>query len=202
MAINAGGAPRVARRHNGRRHLFWRRHESGWAASNYLPLACPLPGLSLRPSALSRRPSPFLSAFSLRLSARSSDSARCLPEESLPSGAVPELAAWEAGGVLLVGLVAAATTAARSRPGPATALLVWALSTIRASETPRTAPSSAPMTTSSWPRRRGDRSTGPPRLHEPCLRCRHRMRPNPTRADPAGGWAHLPRWSEDLGSLA
>src|SRR5215211_2709729 len=60
-------------------------------------------------------------------------------------------------GRLLGGLVAAT-----SRPDVATAPLDAALLTIRARATPRTAPSSAPVTTKSWPNRRRDRSTGPP----------------------------------------
>src|SRR4029450_8692347 len=41
-------------------------------------------------------------------------------------------------------------------------LLVPALCTTRARATPRTAPSSAPITTRSWPSRRSDRFTWPP----------------------------------------
>jgi hypothetical protein len=100
----------------------------------------------------------------------------------LPLPGPSDLAAREDDGVVLGGL--AASTAARS-PDPATAVLVSTFSTIRAKAnvTPRTAPSSAPMPTRSWPRRRSDRSTGPPRSSEPCLGCRRRPSPNPTMTD-------------------
>jgi hypothetical protein len=80
-----------------------------------------------------------------------------LPGESLPS---PEPAARDAGGWLVGGL--AASAAPRPGPAAATAVLVWASCTIRPRAVPIRAPSSAPATTRTWPRRRGDRSTGPP----------------------------------------
>jgi hypothetical protein len=75
----------------------------------------------------------------------------------LPS---PEPAARDAGGWLVGGL--AASAAPRPGPAAATAVLVWASCTIRPRAVPIRAPSSAPATTRTWPRRRGDRSTGPP----------------------------------------
>jgi hypothetical protein len=125
-------------------------------------LSLPLPGWSLSwPPGLSRPPSPSLWALPSRLSGRSGDSARCSPEDSLPSVRFPESAARDAGGWLLGGLTT--STAPRARPGAATAVLVWASSTTRPRAAPMRAPSSAPTTTRNWPRRRNDWSTGPPR---------------------------------------
>jgi hypothetical protein len=157
----------------------------GGATSTYLSLPLPLLGLSLpRPAALSSpRLSPSWLAFPSRWSARSADSTRRLAEEPLPSAESAELTAGEAGGWLLGGL--AANTAARSRPRATAALLVSVFSRIRARATPRAAPSSAAIATRSWPRRRSDRSTGPPRSNEPALHCQSRMRPNPTTAHPS-----------------
>ena len=63
--------------------------------------------------------------------------------------------------------VAARRTRGQRRPTPrpraATAVLGWASSTIRPRAVPMRAPTSAPTTTRCWPRRRSDRSTGPPR---------------------------------------
>jgi len=114
-------------------------------------LSLPLPGLSLPPAR-------SFCALPSRLSGRPGGSARWLLEESLPS---PEPAARDGGGWLVRGL--AASAAPRPGPGAATAVLVWASSTIRPRAVPMRAPSSAPTTTKSWPRRRSDRSTGPPR---------------------------------------
>jgi hypothetical protein len=68
------------------------------------------------------------------------------------------------GAVLAPGGIVAS---AAPRPGAATARLVPASSSARPSPTPMRAPSSAPTTTKSGPRRRRDRSTGPPRLDIP-----------------------------------
>ena len=137
----------------------------------YLPLSLPLLGLSCPPAR-------SFCALPSRLSGRPGGSARWLPGESLSS---PEPAARDAEGWLLGGL--AASTA--PRPGPAaTAVLVWASSTIRPRAVPMRAPSSAPTTTKSWPRRRSDRSTGPPRsnttlttLPEPAEAKRRKLEP-------------------------
>jgi hypothetical protein len=120
----------------------------------YLPL--PLL-LSLRLPGLSFPPARSLCALPSRLSGRPGGSARWLPEESLPS---PEPAARDGGGWLVGGL--AARAAPRPGPGAATAVLVWASSAIRPRAVPMRAPTSAPATTRNWPRRRSDRSTGPP----------------------------------------
>jgi hypothetical protein len=77
----------------------------------------------------------------------------------------------------------AANTAARSRPAAPTGLGDSACSTIRAKPTPSMAPSSAPMTTRSWPSWRNERSTKPPTSSGPCLGCRRRARSNPTKPD-------------------
>lgn len=128
-------------------------------------MSLPLPGWSLSwPPGLSRPPSPSLWALPSRLSGRSGDSARCSPEDSLPSVRFPESAARDAGGWLLGGLTA--STAPRARPGAATAVLVWASSTTRPRAAPMRAPSSAPTTTRNWPRRRSGRQ-GPRRTHQP-----------------------------------
>jgi hypothetical protein len=121
----------------------------------YLPL--PLPGLSLPLPGLSLPPARSLCALPSRLAGRPGGAARWLPEESLPS---PEPAARDGGGWLLGGL--AASAAPRPGPGATTAVLVWASSPIRPRAVPMRAPSNAPTTTRNWPRRRSDRSTGPP----------------------------------------
>ena len=116
----------------------------------------PLPGLSLSLPGLSFPPARSFCALPARLSGRPGGSARWLPEESLP---FPAPAARDAGGWLLGGLAASAAP----RPGPAaTAVLGWASSAIRPRVVPMRAPTSAPTTTRCWPRRRSDRSTGPP----------------------------------------
>ena len=112
---------------------------------------CPYRGRRARPGRL-----PGSCERSRAASGRSGDSARWFPEESLPS---PEPAVRDAVGWLFGGLAASAAP----RPGPAaTAVLVWAPSTIRPRAAPMTAPSRAPTTTRTWPRWRNDRSTGPP----------------------------------------
>lgn len=129
------------------------------AVGGYLLLPC-LPLLCSSLPGLSRPPSPSLRALPCRLSGRSADSARWLPEDSLPLVRFPEPAVRDAGGWLFGGLAAGAAPPAR--PTSATALLVWPSSTARPRATPMSAPSSAPTTTRNWPRRRSDRSTGPP----------------------------------------
>jgi hypothetical protein len=117
----------------------------------------PLPGLSLPLPGLSFPPARSLCALPARLSGRPGGSVRWFPGESLP---FPEPAARDGGGWLLGGLAASAAP----RPGPdaANAVLVWASSAIRPRAVPMRAPSNAPATTRNWPRRRSDRSTGPP----------------------------------------
>jgi hypothetical protein len=132
------------------------RSKTGRAASSQLSL--PLPGLSLL--GLSWRRLLFLSAFLSAWSAWLAASARWLPEELWPAAEPAEPAPRGAEGRLGG---PAASSAARSWPDATTAPLVLAFWTTRAKATPRTAPSSAPITTKSWPRRRSDRSTRPPR---------------------------------------
>lgn len=141
------------------------RSQTGGASCTYLSLPLPLPGLSLpRPSGLSRPPARPLCALPSRLSGRPGGSARWVPEESLPA---PEPATRDGEGWLLGGLAASAAP----RPGPdaATAVLVWVSSAIRPRAVPMRAPTSAPTTTRSWPRRRNDRSTGPPKIEHTTL---------------------------------
>src|SRR4029453_8381366 len=119
-----------------------------------------LAGLSVLFPGLSRLPLWALSGLRPRCPVRSPDTARWLLEASPPAPEAVVLVGREAGGWLPG--PPAASTAAGSRSGMAPVLPVPALSTTRARATPRTAPSSAPITTRSWPSRRSDRFTWPP----------------------------------------
>ena len=126
-----------------------------------MPLSLRLPWLSL--AGLSRPPLPSLGALPCCLPDRSGGvpswpGAVLWPAVRRPPPAVRDAEGW------LPGRLAAS---AAPRPGAAAALLVAASSTASPRVTPMRAPSSAPTTTRSWPRRRSDWSTGPPNLTIP-----------------------------------